>query len=75
MLIEIAKPRALPTAERMISDRHGNRNIDADHADIHTSSKITRGITIACENSDSVAVFMVRGKRQGVLIILRAHDR
>src|SRR5690349_7440278 len=34
VLIEIAEARALPAAERVVSDRHRNRHVDADHADI-----------------------------------------
>src|SRR5882724_10426648 len=35
MLVEIAEARLLPAAKGVVSDRHRDRHVDADHADIH----------------------------------------
>src|ERR1051326_2521859 len=35
MLVDVAEGGTLPAAEGVIGERHGNWNVDADHADIH----------------------------------------
>src|SRR5437588_3919485 len=47
VLVEIAEAGFLPTAKRVVGDRHRDRHVDADHADIDAGSKIARGIAVA----------------------------
>src|SRR3546814_11659697 len=35
VLVGVAEGRAFPAAERMIGDRHRDRDVDADHADVY----------------------------------------
>jgi hypothetical protein len=39
VLVEIAEARALPAAEGVIGERHRDRHVDADHADIDREAK------------------------------------
>src|SRR6267154_3815948 len=59
MLVEIAEAGLLPAAERIIGDRHRDRHVDADHADIDAGSKIARGIAVAGEDRNPVAVVVI----------------
>src|SRR5271170_4372906 len=59
VLVEIAEAGALPAAERIVGDRHGNRHVDADHADLDLAGEIARGVTVTGEDRDAVAVFVV----------------
>src|SRR5882724_6172419 len=56
MLVEIAKARLLPAAKSIVRDRHRDRHVDADHADIDARRKIARGVAIAGEDRNTVAV-------------------
>src|ERR1700738_5496828 len=43
VLVEIAEAGFLPAAKRVIGDRHRDRHVDADHADIDLGGEIARG--------------------------------
>src|SRR3954464_3924275 len=43
MHVQIAEERALPAAEREVRHRHGNRHVDADHADLNLVLEAPRG--------------------------------
>src|SRR5277367_6014011 len=75
MLVEIAEAGFLPAAEGVIRDRHRDRHVDADHADIDTCRKVARGVAVAGEDRNTVAVIMIgrQGERFG--IVLGAHHR
>src|SRR5438270_366702 len=73
VLVEVAKPRALPAAEGMIGERHGDGEIHADHAHLHAAGEIARGVPVAREDRNAVAVFVLGGKSHRLLVILRAH--
>ena len=75
MLVEVAEARALPAAEGVVGEWHRNREIDADHADVHALGEIARGVAVAGEDGDAVAVFMVGGQAHRLLVILGAHHR
>src|SRR3954471_18312425 len=60
MLVEVAKARLLPAAEGVVGDRHRDRHVDADHADIDLRREIARRVAIAGEDRNTVAVIMVR---------------
>src|SRR5436190_24340318 len=59
MLVEIAETGFLPAAKRVVGDRHRDRHVDADHADIDAGSKIARGIAVAGEDRDAIAVVVI----------------
>src|SRR6201993_4395767 len=59
VLVEIAEARFLPDAEGVIGDRHRDRHVDADHADIHARRKVTCRVTVAGEDRYAIAVVMV----------------
>src|SRR6266702_7494465 len=56
VLVEIAEAGLLPAAEGVIGDRHRDRHIEADHADIDLGRKIARGVAVAGEDRDTIAV-------------------
>src|SRR5260370_26630299 len=60
VLVEIAKAGLLPATESVIGDRHRDRHVDADHADIDLGREIARRITVASEDRDAIAVVMIR---------------
>src|SRR5512139_4014311 len=49
VLVEIAEAGLLPAAERVVGDRHRDRHVDADHADIYFGSEVARGVAVAGE--------------------------
>src|SRR5208282_5334532 len=75
MLVEIAEPRALPAAESVIGDRHRDRHVDADHADLDLAGEVARRVAVAGEDRDAVAVFMVVAEAERFRIVVRADDR
>src|SRR5882724_5212424 len=75
VLVEIAEARLLPAAKRVVRNRHRDRHVDADHADIHLGREIARGVAVAGEDGDTVAVVMVRRQRQRFLVVVGAHHR
>jgi hypothetical protein len=50
---------ALPAAKAVERHRHRDRDVDADHADLDAVGKLARGVAVAGEDCDAVAVFMV----------------
>src|SRR5690349_9192539 len=74
MLVDVAEGRALPAAEGVIGERHGDRHVDAYHADLHLAGEFARGIAVAGEDGDTVAVLVVAGKRHRLIEILGARD-
>src|SRR5882672_311105 len=50
VLVEIAEAGLLPATKRVIGDRHRDRHVDADHADIDLGGKIARGVAVAGED-------------------------
>src|SRR4051795_5731915 len=50
MLVEVAESRLFPAAKRVIGDRHRDRHVDADHADIDLGREIARCVAVAGED-------------------------
>src|SRR5262249_47389689 len=75
MLIEIAEARALPAAEGVIGERYRDREVYPHHADIHPGCEIAGGVSVARENGDAIAVLVLGGKSQRLLVVLGANDR
>src|SRR3954468_1227395 len=75
MLVEIAEAGFLPAAESVVSDRHRDRHVDADHADIDAGGKIARGVAVAGEDRNPVAVVVIGRQRQRLLVVMGAHHR
>src|ERR1700749_3092308 len=53
VLVRVAECRALPAAEGVIGERHRNRDVDADHADIDIRREVARRIAVAREDRDA----------------------
>src|SRR5689334_6168464 len=70
VLADIAEARALPPAEAVVADRHRDRHVDADHADIDSGGELARGVAVAGEDRDAVAVLMLRGQANRLLEVL-----
>src|SRR5881275_2765335 len=60
VLADVAESGTLPSAEAVVRYRHRNRHVDADHSDIDPGSKFARGMAVASEDRDAVAIFMAR---------------
>src|SRR3546814_17267076 len=55
VLVGVTEARTLPPAEAMVGDRHGNRHVDADHADIDAGCELARGMAVASDRKSVVA--------------------
>src|SRR5580692_3627598 len=75
VLIEVAEAGAFPAAEGVVGERHRDREIDADHADLDAVGEIARGVAVAGEDGNAVAVFMLRRQPHRLLVILGADHR
>src|SRR5256886_5030591 len=75
VLVEVAEARALPAAEGVIGERHRDREIHAHHADVDSGREVAGGVAVAGEDGDAVAVVVLGGKPQRLLVVLCAHDR
>src|SRR5258708_14342857 len=58
VLVEVAETGLLPAAEGVGRDRHRDRHVDADHADIDLGGEIARGAAVAGEDRSPIAVIM-----------------
>ena len=54
----VAKRGALPAAEAVVGDRHRQRHVDADHADLDVVAEVARRFAVAGEDAGAVAVFV-----------------
>src|SRR5437868_4439147 len=71
VFLALSSTGALPAAEAVIANRHRNRHVDADHADIDAGGEFARGVAVAGEDRDAVAIFVLRRKPHRFLEILR----
>src|ERR1700733_203321 len=75
MHVMIAKERALPAAEAVEGHRHRDRNVDANHADLHLVGEGPGGVSIAGKDADAVAVLVVVDQVQSLLKTGHAQHR
>ena len=61
----------LPAAEGVECHRHGDRDVDANHADLDVMGEGAGGITIAGEDSYTVGVVMGMDQIDGLGVVLR----
>ncbi len=59
VLVGVTKGRAFPAAKAVISNRHGDRYVNADHADIDARGEFTGGVAIAGEDRDAIAILVL----------------
>src|ERR1700757_1027240 len=71
VLVEIAEARALPAAEGVIGHRDRNRHVNTDHAHLHPGHEIAGGIAVAGEHRHPVAILVLRGQPQRLLVVMR----
>src|SRR2546429_2726346 len=55
VLVEIAEAGFLPAAKGIIGDRHRDRHVDADHADIDLGREIARRVAVAGKDRNAIA--------------------
>src|SRR3546814_13037186 len=67
VLVGVAEGRAFPAAEAVIGDRHRQRDVDADHADIDPCGEFARRMAVAGEYGDAIAVLVFRWQPQSLL--------
>src|SRR3984893_13768972 len=71
----VAEQGTLPAAKAVERHRHRDRHVDADHADLDAVRKFARGVAVAGEDRDAVAVFVVVHELCRGVEIGGAHDR
>src|SRR2546428_11015898 len=74
VLVVVAEGAALPAAEGVIGDRHRDRDVDTDHADVDPLRELARSMAVAGEDGDAVAVLMLARQLERGLEIRRPHD-
>lgn len=74
VLVEVAEAGCLPAAECVVRDRDGDRDVDADHADLDAASEVAGGVAVAGEDRNAVAVFVFGGQTQCFLVVGGAYD-
>src|SRR3546814_12539654 len=57
-LVGVAEGRALPAAEGVESQRHRDRHVDSDHADLHFGGEVAGGLAVAVEDRHAIAELM-----------------
>src|SRR6185312_11993971 len=70
VLADVAEARALPPAEAVVADRYRDRHVDPDHADVDAMGEFARGVAVAGEDRDSVAVLVLARKAYRLLEVL-----
>src|SRR5665213_4163445 len=67
--VHVAVPEegSLPTAERVVRNRHGNRNIDAEHADLDLHLELTSCATVTGEDRSPVGELIAVDQRNGIV--------
>src|SRR5439155_7245921 len=75
VLVEVAEAGALPATKGVVGEGDGNSEIHAHHADLDPAGKVARGVAVAGEDGDAVAIVVFGGEAQRLLVILGAHHR
>ncbi|MPL73124.1 hypothetical protein SDC9_18917 [bioreactor metagenome] len=75
VLVQVAEGRLLPAAEGVVAQRHRDREVDPDHADVDAAGEIARGVAIGGEDRGAVAVIVVDHQLQRVVIAVHPHRR
>ena len=73
VLVEVAEGRELPAAEGVVGERHRDRHVDADHADIDAGGEIAGGVAVAGEDRRAVAVGVRHGELERLFVGFGAH--
>jgi hypothetical protein len=73
VLVEVAEAGLLPAAEGVIGERHRDRHVDADHADVDPAGEVAGGVAVAGEDRGAVAVFVAHGQVDRLVVGLRPH--
>src|SRR3954453_6709106 len=74
VLADVAESGTLPPAEAVVRYRHRNRHVDADHPDIDPGSELARGMAVASEDRDAIAIFVLRREPDRFFEITRPDD-
>src|ERR1700756_3078189 len=70
VLVEVAEAGALPAAEGVVGHRDRDRHVDSDHAHLHPGDEIAGGVAVAGEDRHAVAVLVLRGQAQRLLVVV-----
>src|SRR5438552_9043959 len=72
--VQVAEEGGLPAAEAVVGDRHRDRHVDADHADVDVELELARGSAVAGEDRHPIAVRVVVHQLDRFGIVGYAHD-
>src|SRR6266849_3130420 len=73
VLVEVTEARALPPAESIVRQRHRNGEIHPHHADVDALGEISRGVAVAGEDGDAIAVGVLGWQSHRLLVVLSPH--
>ncbi len=71
----VAEEARLPTAEAVVAHRHGDRDVDPDHADLDVELELARRAAVAREQRDAVGVRVGVDQVDPLLVPGDADDR
>src|SRR5918993_2897230 len=71
----LAEEAALPPAEGVVGHGHGNRHVDADHADLHATGELAGRAAVRGEDGRAVPVGVGVDQVDGVVDGVRAQHR
>ncbi|OEI69327.1 hypothetical protein Cus16_1169 [Curtobacterium sp. ER1/6] len=71
----VAEQRVPPATERVVRDRHRDRDVDADHADLHVPLEPAGGTAVVREDRRAVAEGAGVDELEPLLVGLHADDR
>ena len=57
--VQVAEERGLPSAEAVVRNGHGDRNVDTDHPSLDIELELPCGPTIAGKNRGAIAVRII----------------
>ncbi|OLE17655.1 MAG: hypothetical protein AUG88_06270 [Actinobacteria bacterium 13_1_20CM_4_68_12] len=72
--MQVAEEGVLPAAEGVVRHRHGDRHVDADHADVDLELELAGDTAVAGEDRDAVPVRIFVHEPQGLVVGRNAGD-
>ena len=75
MHVMVAEQRPLPAAEGMEGHGHGDRHVDADHADLAAGGEVAGRIAVAGEDGGAVAVLVTVDQLQRRFVVRASYHR
>src|ERR1035437_1172770 len=72
--VQVAKERAIPTPEGVVGDRHGNRDIDANHSGRNLGLETLRQSAVTGEDGGAIAVAIAFDQPESIVERVHANQ-